>query len=134
MYQPLLYISFALRTNVPSYDRAPSNFHQTLTLNFLRMNLVDLGSPKIFKHHIIQVLIDFPCPDSTGKDNFYEDTMLLLQMVRDKRQKENRLKKVQFHNLNLTASIATSQPHKVVFNERSGDLSRVTWTNNGWRR
>ena len=101
MYQPLLYISFALRTNVPSYDRVPSNFHQTLTLNFLRMNLVDLGSPKIFKHHIIQVLIDFPRPDSTGKDNFYEDTMLLLQMVRDKRQKENRLKKVQFLNLNL---------------------------------
>merc|ERR1719222_434408 len=41
----------------------------------------------------IKVLIDFPRPDSTGKDNFYEDTMLLLQMVRDKREKENRQKK-----------------------------------------
>ena len=68
----------------------------TLTLNFLRVNLVDFGSPKIFKQHINQVLIDFPRPDSTGKDNFYEDTMLLLQMVRDKRQKENRQKKVHF--------------------------------------
>ena len=48
-------------------------------------------------YHITQVLVDFPRPDSTAaKDNFYEDTMLLLQMVRDKKQKENREKKVQF--------------------------------------
>ena len=71
--------------------------------------MVDLGSPKIFKHHIYifkyhinQVLVDFPRPDSTGKDNFYQDTMLLLQMVRDKRQKENRQKKVHFLKSNLT--------------------------------
>ena len=46
--------------------------------------------------HIIQVLVDFPRPDSTSKENFYEDTMLLLQMVRDKKQKENKEKKVNF--------------------------------------
>ena len=46
--------------------------------------------------HIIQVLVDFPRPDSTSKENFYEDTMLLLQMVRDKKQKENKEKKANF--------------------------------------
>ena len=37
------------------------------------------------------------------KENFYEDTMLLLEMIKDKRHKENREKKVstiyQFFNL-----------------------------------
>ena len=42
----------------------------------------------------LQVLIDFPRPDSTMKENFYEDTMLLLEMIKDKRHKENREKKV----------------------------------------
>ena len=42
------------------------------------------------------MLVDFPRPESTAKDNFYEDTMLLLQMVRDTKRKENREKKVQF--------------------------------------
>jgi len=51
----------------------------------------------------LQVLIDFPRPDSAMKENFYEDTMLLLEMIKDKRHKENREKKVstsyQFFNL-----------------------------------
>merc|ERR1712032_794859 len=42
----------------------------------------------------IKVLVDFPRPDSTSKENFYEDTMLLLQMVRDKKQKENKETKI----------------------------------------
>ena len=42
----------------------------------------------------LQVLIDFPRPDSVMKENFYEDTMLLLEMIKDKRHKENREKKV----------------------------------------
>ena len=42
----------------------------------------------------LQVLIDFPRPDSAMTENFYEDTMLLLEMIKDKRHKENREKKV----------------------------------------
>ena len=42
----------------------------------------------------LQVLIDFPRPASAMKENFYEDTMLLLEMIKDKRHKENREKKV----------------------------------------
>merc|ERR1711990_146262 len=41
----------------------------------------------------IKVLVDLPRPDSTAKDNFYEDTMLLLQIVREKKDKENSEKK-----------------------------------------
>ena len=41
-----------------------------------------------------QVLVDTPTPPQTSKDSYYEDTMLLLDMVREKRQKENQEKKV----------------------------------------
>lgn len=48
---------------------------------------------KFWNYCLQQVLVDFPRPDSLSKENFYEDTMLLLQMIRDKRQKENQEKK-----------------------------------------
>lgn len=41
----------------------------------------------------IKVLVDTPTPPQTSKDSYYEDTMLLLDMVREKRQKENQEKK-----------------------------------------
>ena len=54
---------------------------------------------KFWNYCLQQVLVDFPRPDSLSKENFYEDTMLLLQMIRDKRQKENQEKKVWIENL-----------------------------------
>ena len=53
---------------------------------------------KFWNYCLQQVLVDFPRPDSLSKENFYEDTMLLLQMIRDKRQKENQEKKVWIEN------------------------------------
>ena len=47
------------------------------------------------------MLVDTPTPPQTSKDSYYEDTMLLLDMVREKKQKENQEKKVWVQNKKL---------------------------------
>ena len=40
------------------------------------------------------MLVEDPLPDRCAKDTFYEDTMMLLEIVKEKKNKENRCKKV----------------------------------------
>ena len=43
-----------------------------------------------------QVLVDAPCPD-VKKENAFEDTLFLIDILRQTRAKENKQKKVDFH-------------------------------------
>ena len=42
---------------------------------------------------IVQVLVQNPSPTKVEKDGSFEDTMLLLELMREKKQKENKMKK-----------------------------------------
>ena len=44
----------------------------------------------------LQVLVDSPCPD-VKKENAFEDTLFLIDILRQTRAKENKQKKVDFH-------------------------------------
>ena len=47
----------------------------------------------ILLHQIVQVLVQNPSPTKVEKDGSFEDTMLLLELMREKKQKENKMKK-----------------------------------------
>ena len=77
------------------YLKNLANVLSTCVKTFFALKLVQgLGIWYKGTENQLQVLIDFPRPASAMTENFYEDTMLLLEMIKDKRHKENREKKV----------------------------------------
>ena len=51
-------------------------------------------------HCSVQVLVDAPCPD-VKKENAFEDTLFLIDILRQTKAKENKQKKVAF-TINIT--------------------------------
>ena len=60
-----------------------------MNLTGIKVSNKDFISPGITKHSM-QVLVKNPMPEKVKRDGSFEDTMMLLEMIKEKQQKENK--------------------------------------------
>ena len=70
-------------------------YNAEMNLTGIKVSNKDFISPGITKYSM-QVLVKNPMPEKVKRDGSFEDTMMLLEMIKEKQQKENKQLKACF--------------------------------------